>query len=51
MSVDEFVNRTLLNPKRVVFDRIKEKKTFLEGKQEEYEIDKTTFLKLTVNIF
>ncbi|KAL7078826.1 hypothetical protein ACQ4LE_001953 [Meloidogyne hapla] len=46
VSVDEFVNRTLLNPKRVVFDRVKEKKYF-EGKQEEYELDKTTFLKLT----
>uniref|UniRef100_A0A1I8BQX4 DB domain-containing protein n=1 Tax=Meloidogyne hapla TaxID=6305 RepID=A0A1I8BQX4_MELHA len=49
VSVDEFVNRTLLNPKRVVFDRVKEKKYF-EGKQEEYELDKTTFLKLTTDI-
>nr|CAD2169601.1 unnamed protein product [Meloidogyne enterolobii] len=47
VSVDEYVNKTLLNPKRIIFDKIKEKKYFSEGKQEEYELDKNTFLKLT----
>uniref|UniRef100_A0A914LWH2 Uncharacterized protein n=1 Tax=Meloidogyne incognita TaxID=6306 RepID=A0A914LWH2_MELIC len=47
VSIDEYVNKTLLNPKRIIFDKIKEKKYFSEGKQEEYELDKNTFLKLT----
>ncbi|KAF7636905.1 DB domain-containing protein [Meloidogyne graminicola] len=47
VSVDEYVNQTLKNPKKTVFDLVKEKKYLKENKQEEYELDKITFLRLT----